>query len=149
MKRDWKCTVFLISFLFWMLFPRIVFAPMLDKPIVEEIRTDTVSRGEKRYVECEITAYTEHYASTGKTPSHPAYGIMASGEKVRPGVAAADLKVFPMHSILIVEGVGVVEVKDTGSAIIGNKLDLYFESEKDAIEWGRKTRKVYIVRLGE
>jgi len=149
LKRDWKCTVFLISFLFWMLFPRIVFAPMLDKPIVEEIRTDTVSRGEKRYVECEITAYTEHYASTGKTPSHPAYGITASGEKVRPGIVAADIKVFPMHSILLIDGVGIVEVKDTGGAIRGNRLDIYFESEEDAIKWGRQKRRVYIVRLGE
>lgn len=142
MKRDWKCIVFLISFL---IFPQIVFAPMGEP---EEIRnTDFVSRGEK-YVIAEITAYTEHYNSTGKRPGHPAYGLTASGEKVRPGIVAADTSIFPMHSILYIDGVGKVEVKDTGGAIIGYKIDLYFTSEEDAIKWGRQKRKVYIIKLG-
>ena len=145
MKRDWKYGLFLISLLLGMYFPQIVFAPV-GEPIVDEIRTETVSRGE-RYLVMEITAYTEHYASTGKTPSHPAYGITASGEKVRNGIVAADLKVFPMHSVLYIDGVGIVEVKDTGSAIKGNRLDLYFDNEESVWEWGRKMRKVWIVRL--
>lgn len=142
MKRDWKCIVFLISFL---LIPQIVFAPM--GAVVEEIRTEPVSRGDK-YVIAEITAYSEHYNSTGKHIDHPAYGITSSGEKVRQGIVAADTSVFPMHSILYIEGVGKVEVKDVGGAIKGYKLDLYFPTEKQAIEWGRQKRKVHVIRIG-
>ena len=107
-----------------------------------------VSRGALRTLQMEVTAYSEHYESCGKHPGEEGYGITASGEPVRLGIVAADPKVLPLHSLIYVEGIGKLEVKDTGSAIKGNKLDLYLPSHKSAVQWGRKTLKVTILRIG-
>lgn len=39
---------------------------------------------------------------------------------------------------------------DTGSAIKGNRLDLYYETVNDVYEqWGKKSVEVYIVEVGK
>lgn len=106
------------------------------------------------YKELEVTA-TGYYAgveSTGKKPGHPQYGITYSGVKVRRDVfstIAADKKVFPIGTILHVPGYGYGVVADTGSAIKGAKIDLYFETKKQVYEeWGKKKVKVRVIRMG-
>lgn len=54
----------------------------------------------------------------------------------------------PLHSKLYIEGVGIVDAKDTGGAIKGNKMDLFVNSRREAMEWGRQYRRVYILRNG-
>lgn len=76
------------------------------------------------------TYYDANYASTGKTPGHPDYGITASGEKVKVGeTVAVDPSVIPLGSWLEVKYPdGHVEKRkatDTGGAIKGNKIDIY------------------------
>ncbi|WP_019123760.1 3D domain-containing protein [Brevibacillus massiliensis] len=99
------------------------------------------------------TGYTAGYESTGKKPSHPAYGITYSGVKVRRdkySTIAADLRVFPLGTILYIPGYGFGVVADKGGAIRGNKIDLYFETTKDVFsQWGKKTVDVYLVQKGE
>jgi len=98
------------------------------------------------------TGYTAGYESTGKTPDHPQYGITYSGAKVRRDLystIAADLNVFPLGTILFIPGYGYGVVADKGSAIKGNKIDLYFETVEDVYsQWGKKTVKVYVVEMG-
>ena len=63
---------------------------------------------------------------------------------------AADLNVFPLGTVLFVPGYGYGVVADTGSAIKGNRLDLYYETVKDVYnQWGKKTVDVYIVQKGK
>lgn len=107
-----------------------------------------------KYREIEVTA-TGYYAgveSTGKNPGHPEYGITYSGVKVRRDVfstIAADRRVFPIGTILHVPGYGYGVVADTGSAIKGRKIDLYFETKKQVYdEWGKKKVKVRVIKLG-
>lgn len=39
---------------------------------------------------------------------------------------------------------------DTGSAIKGNRLDLYYETVEDVYnEWGKKTLDVYVIKKGD
>lgn len=99
------------------------------------------------------TGYTAGVESTGKTPDHPAYGITYSGVKVKRDIystIAADPDVFPIGTILYVPDYGYGVVADTGSAIKGKKIDLYFETVKDVYdEWGKKTVTVYTVSKGE
>ena len=47
----------------------------------------------------------------------------------------------------MIEGVGLVVVSDTGSAIKGNRLDLFWdETDRDgALKWGRQVRKVTVL----
>ncbi|CAM4470011.1 3D (Asp-Asp-Asp) domain-containing protein [Paenibacillus typhae] len=100
------------------------------------------------------TGYTAGYESTGKTSKHPQYGITYSGVKVRRdknavSTIAADPKVLPLGSILYIPGYGYAIVADTGSAIKGRKIDLYFATTKQVYkEWGKKTVVVQLIKRG-
>jgi len=100
------------------------------------------------------TGYTAGKESTGKGPSHPTYGITFSGVKVKRSInglstIAADLSVFPLGTILYIPDYGYGVVADTGSAIKGHKIDLYFETVDDVYkQWGKKKVEVYVVKRG-
>lgn len=99
------------------------------------------------------TGYTAGIESTGKTPDHPAYGITYSGVKVKRDIystIAADPTIFPIGTVLYVPDYGYGVVADTGSAIKGKKIDLYFETVKDVYDkWGKKKVTVYTVSRGD
>ncbi|SDC01747.1 3D (Asp-Asp-Asp) domain-containing protein [Paenibacillus sp. UNCCL117] len=108
-----------------------------------------------RAVEVTATGYYAGPESTGKRPGHPEYGVTYSGLKVSRdygslSTIAADPHIFPLGTILYIPGYGYGVVADTGGAIKGNRIDLYFET-KDQVykEWGKKTLKVFVVRLGD
>ncbi|OXM86631.1 3D domain-containing protein [Paenibacillus rigui] len=110
-----------------------------------------------KYTAVEVVA-TGYYAgkeSTGKNPGHPEYGVTFSGMKVQRdknsfSTIAADPSVFPIGTVLYIPGYGYGIVADTGSAIKGKRIDLYFET-KDQVyrEWGKKTVNVLVVKKGE
>lgn len=104
-------------------------------------------------VEVTATGYTAGVESTGKTPDHPQYGITFSGVKVRRDVfstIAADRKVFPIGTVLHIPGYGYGVVADTGSAIKGKKIDLFYHTTKEVYdEWGKKKVKVRVIYKGK
>jgi len=71
-------------------------------------------------------------------------GVTASGRKARPGTIAADTSRYPLGTIMQVPGYGYGRVEDRGGAIKGEKLDLYFKTHKQALEWGRQRKTVRI-----
>ncbi len=93
----------------------------------------------------EITWYTAGYESTGKTPSHPAYGITASGRKVVEGKTAACPPSMPFGTRLRIEGVGERRCDDRGSLITEGHIDVYIEDVEQALRNGRVERKVEIL----
>ncbi len=99
------------------------------------------------------TGYTAGIESTGKTESHPQYGITYSGVKVKRDLystIAADTSIFPIGTILFIPGYGYGVVADTGSAIKGNKIDLYYDTVEDVYsEWGKQEVEVYVVEQGD
>ncbi|WP_240688124.1 3D domain-containing protein [Pseudalkalibacillus hwajinpoensis] len=99
------------------------------------------------------TGYTAGKESTGKTPDHPAYGITYSGVKVKRDLystIAADTSVFPIGSVLFIPEYGFGVVADTGSAIKGDRIDLYYDTVQDVYkEWGKKTLNVYLIQKGK
>ncbi|MDY7223936.1 3D domain-containing protein [Halalkalibacterium halodurans] len=99
------------------------------------------------------TGYTAGVESTGKRPGDASYGITFSGVEVRRDLystIAADPRVFPIGTVLFIPGYGYGVVTDTGSAIKGNKIDLYYETVEDVFnQWGRKEVEVYIVEEGD
>jgi 3D (Asp-Asp-Asp) domain-containing protein len=71
-------------------------------------------------------------------------GQTASGLQAQVGTVAADTRFYPMGTIVYVPDYGWGRVEDRGGAIKGQKLDLFFNSHKDALHWGRKKRIVQV-----
>jgi 3D (Asp-Asp-Asp) domain-containing protein/uncharacterized protein YabE (DUF348 family) len=91
------------------------------------------------------TAYTNGPGQTGKSPGDAYYGITASGVPTRLGIVAVDRSVIPLGSVLYVKGYGYAIAADTGGAIRGNKIDLFFDSYNECIQYGRRSTTVYLV----
>lgn len=71
-----------------------------------------------------------------------ANGYTATGAIATQGVTiAADPDVFPMGTEIELDG-HTYTVQDTGGAIVGNRLDLYFDSHEDALRWGVREKIV-------
>ena len=97
------------------------------------------------------SAYT---ASTcDKLPSDPAYGITASGAKVKEWYTVAAGKSYPMGTIIYIPALkdkpngGWFVVQDRGGAIKDNKLDIYMGTYNECIQFGRKNLECYIYIL--
>ena len=100
----------------------------------------TANRGNgsgKKTINCSATAYSGHSStSSGRAPSRNENGI---------STIAVDPTVIPMGSKVYVEGYGYAVAADTGGAIKGNKIDIYFDSEGECNSWGRRQVQVIIV----
>jgi hypothetical protein len=63
----------------------------------------------------------------------------------RDGTIAADTKYYPFGTRMYVPGWGWGVVVDRGGAIKGpDRIDLYFESHREALQWGRRRLEVTI-----
>lgn len=88
----------------------------------------------------EATAYAPDTHSCGK-----ADGITAIGLRATYGIVAVDRRVIPMGTRLFVEGYGYALAGDVGGAIRGNRIDLCFNTHREAVRYGRRTVKVHIL----
>jgi len=100
---------------------------------------------------CNATAYDLSFQSCGKYPGHPAYGITASGTHAQYGTVAVDPKVIPLGTRMYIESAdgsfvyGYCVAEDTGGAIKGNKVDLFFNTNSECMQFGRRSVNVYIL----
>ena len=68
----------------------------------------------------------------------------ASGSVAKAGyTVAADKKLFPFGTKIYING-HEYEVQDRGGAVKGKKIDIYFDSHKEALNFGRQTAEVFI-----
>ncbi|MCL2396448.1 MAG: 3D domain-containing protein [Defluviitaleaceae bacterium] len=93
----------------------------------------------------EATAYTLSFECTGRRPGDPWFGITASGMQAQVGVVAVDTNVIPFHTRLYIEGYGFAVAGDRGGAIRGNKIDLFFDTRAEALQFGRQHIRVWIL----
>ena len=75
---------------------------------------------------------------------HKIVGLTADGSWAEKGTIAADTKIFPMGTIMYIEGYGYGVVKDRGSAIQGKHIDIFFKSHNKALDWGNRNMEVKI-----
>lgn len=94
-----------------------------------------------------LTAYTAGFRSTGKRPGDKGYGRTASGTIVQQGrTIAVDTRIIPMGWWVYIDGMGLYRAEDRGGAVKGNKIDIYFVSEYQALKFGRrKGYTVYVI----
>jgi 3D (Asp-Asp-Asp) domain-containing protein len=71
-------------------------------------------------------------------------GTTATGIPVGWGVVAVDPSVIPLGTRLFIPGYGEGVAADTGSAVRGATIDLWFPKLEQALAWGRKTVTVTI-----
>jgi uncharacterized protein YabE (DUF348 family) len=94
-----------------------------------------------------LTAYSAGPASTGKSVGDAGYGQTATGTTVTEGrTIAVDPGVIPLGWWVYIEGIGYRRAEDTGGAINGKKIDVYYDSEKYANRFGLKRGyTVYVI----
>jgi 3D (Asp-Asp-Asp) domain-containing protein len=66
-------------------------------------------------------------------------GHTATGAPVGYGVVAVDPSVIPLGTRMTIPGYGEGVAADTGGAIQGAVIDLWFPTDADAANWGRRT----------
>lgn len=59
-------------------------------------------------------------------------------------VIAVDPSVIPLGSLVEVSGYGLAVAGDIGGAIVGNRIDLHFNTVDECLNWGRRTVTVTI-----
>ncbi|GAG99876.1 unnamed protein product, partial [marine sediment metagenome] len=86
-----------------------------------------------------VTAYCPCKICCGKW----ADGYTASGHKLQAGdkIVAAPMDI-PFNTSVEIPGYGYAIVLDRGGVIKGNKLDVYFNTHQEALEWGVQKLKV-------
>ncbi|UCF16838.1 MAG: 3D domain-containing protein [Phycisphaerales bacterium] len=80
------------------------------------------------------------YCPCSKCCGQYADGITASGHEIQPGdtFVAAD-KRYSLGTEMVIPGYSnsqTVKVLDRGGAIKGNRLDVFFHTHQEALEWG-------------
>ena len=120
---------------------RLIASTLVSKPVERVIRVGAlqqVSRGGQdirfsRALDVIATAYTY----TGRNT--------ASGIAPHFGAVAVDPGVIPLGSKLYVEGYGFGRALDTGGAIKGNRIDVFFETSEQTRRWGIRRVRVYVL----
>jgi len=75
-------------------------------------------------------------------------GFTATGDVAGRGCIAIDPDNGPLKlgQQVYIEGYGYGTCNDVGSLIKGWKIDLCFDAYEEAIEWGRKLVRVYVIK---
>jgi 3D (Asp-Asp-Asp) domain-containing protein len=94
-----------------------------------------------RLIEAQATGYDAGPVSPGRGE----VGRTSIGERARFGIIAVDPRIIPYRSRLYVAGYGPGLAADTGGAIKGARLDLCFDSTREARAWGRKRVRAWVL----
>ncbi|WNS42207.1 3D domain-containing protein [Paenibacillus sp. MMS20-IR301] len=101
----------------------------------------------KAGVDFEYKKMIKNVSMTAYSSEEPGIGTKtASGTRVTEGrTIAVDPNVIPIGWWVYIEGLGFRRAEDTGGAIKGNKVDVYYDSLSHARNFGRKSRTVYVI----
>ncbi|CAH0286312.1 3D domain-containing protein [Peribacillus simplex] len=115
------------------------------EPAESSEKADTNESNDQAGIEKEITVRATAYTADCQGCS----GTTATGVNLKANpdakVISVDPSVIPLGSKVYVEGYGYATAADTGSAIKGNRVDIFVPNEKDAVNWGVKNVKVQIL----
>lgn len=119
----------------------------IESSIKSNTKTNTEQPEEWESIEMRVTAYCPCPICCGEYSD----GVTACGHKIQPGdtFVAAD-KRFPFYTEMLIPGYSnsqPVKVLDRGGAIKGNRLDVFFATHEEALEWGVHYLKVNVRRI--
>lgn len=114
----------------------------VEVPVVEPAVTSTpepIYNG-TNIGQFKISAYCHCTTCCGKSD-----GITATGTRVTANrTIAVDPNVIPLGSSVVIDGNTYV-AEDTGGAIKGNRIDMYFATHQDALNFGIQYKNVSII----
>ena len=91
-----------------------------------------------------VTAYCPCEICCGEY-SNPDNPTTSSGTRATAGrTVAADISVLPYGTQIIINN-HIYTVEDTGGAITGNHIDLYYDTHEEAVAFGKQQLNVYLV----
>lgn len=71
--------------------------------------------------------------------------VTCLGQKMQRGIVAVDPRIIPLRTRLYISGYGYAYAGDTGSAIIGNRVDLGVNNTQEEQSWMHREVTVYIL----
>lgn len=101
----------------------------------EELYKAAVHEGKS--ITVTATAYSAYDPGNGPYTS--------SGTPVRHGVIAVDPSFIPIGTRVYIPGYGEAIAEDIGGAIVGNIIDIAFDTHEEALEFGRQELEIYIL----
>lgn len=103
--------------------------------------TETTTEPPRNIMTVTATAYCPCVKCCGKWSD----GITASGVKAKANrTVAVDRKVIPLGTTILINGNEYV-AEDTGGAIKGNKIDIYFDSHEEALNFGKQRIEIEVL----
>lgn len=101
----------------------------------KEVHEKAMKEGTVVYVSA--TAYSAYDPGCGH--------YTASGTRLRRGVIAVDPSFIPLGTRVYIPGYGEAVAEDTGGAIVGNIIDIAFDTHEEALAFGRQDLEIYIL----
>ena len=92
-----------------------------------------------------VTAYCACKNCCGKDETDTNYGITSTGTLATSGrTVAVDPTVIPYGSIVMIDGHEYI-AEDTGGAIEGKRVDIFFDNHSEAKAYGRRVKEVTVL----
>ena len=125
-----------------------LFELVVELPEESEEETQLDLTKLKQIENATVTAYCVCKTCCGKDESHPYYGITASGRPAEPFLSVAvDPFMIELGSTVYLDyGDGVIHqfrADDTGSSIVGAKIDICYPDHETALLHGVQTARVW------
>lgn len=89
---------------------------------------------------------TAYYDSGSNGNAYTASGTKTKRSSSGYSTIAVDPRVIPLGTKVYVEGYGYAVAEDTGGAIKGNTIDVFFHSSSEVYNWGVKYVNIYILK---
>lgn len=110
-------------------------------------KVNNTNKPKKKYTVGE----TIQVVATAYTPNcQGCSGVTSTGINVdndeHERIIAVDPDVIPLGSQVYVPGYGVATAADTGKDIKGNRIDVLYKSKAQALQWGRRTVTIKILK---
>ncbi|SHK40422.1 G5 and 3D domain-containing protein [Alicyclobacillus tolerans] len=119
-------------------------------PVLPPIQSQTYNQSNP---ESTLSARSSNNLQSAETltvvaTAYVAGGITATGRPAEPGVIAVDPSVIPLGSVVYIPGFGDLIAADTGGAIQGDRIDICMATEQEALDFGRRTLTLYVLKPG-
>ena len=102
---------------------------------------DIATSPEGKWLKVKATAYEPSERSCGIW----ADGITSTGNTAKVGTIAVDPDFIPLGSKIFVPHYGWGVAEDIGGAIKGGRIDVFFWTVEEALNWGIRDLKIFVV----